>query len=181
MKLVKVSSQKLICQSNLFPSALGGFALAMGGIALLVWQFPRLTACWQDKVCYQTSMQFQSMAMLEAFMGTVMGIFMAMLGISLFIKSTSIQRVIFDLARNQLIVEQHRLFLRKLQQRQFSLSEVCDVNVDILKDTGADPDTYQVVIVLTNGTSIPLGMSYAGSESWHTATAETIREFLSLP
>ncbi|QLE43381.1 hypothetical protein FD723_24965 [Nostoc sp. C052] len=180
MKLVKLSSQKLICKSNSFGFTVAGFAFGMGGIGFPLLLFPTWIECLKDKVCYETSIRFQSSVMLQAFVVTLIGIVMVMIGYS-FTKRTSIQKIVFDLARNQLVIEKSWIFLRKVEKKQYSLSEICDVNVDILKDSGSDPDTYRVVVLLTNGISIPLDMYYSGNEEWHRETAEKIRNFLSLP
>jgi len=118
--------------------------------------------------------------MLQAFAGTLVGSLMFIGGIySLAYIST--WKVIFDLDRNILITENYWIVSSNLEQKQYSLSEIVDVNVDIHKDTGADPDTYRVVIILADGISIPLELSYSGNIQFHSETAEKIRMFLSLP
>jgi len=179
MQLIQESSQKLICKSNSFGFAFAGFVVTTGGLILLLLLFPSLIECVKDKVCYKIAVSFQSTNMLQYFAGSLIGILMMILGLFSFLH-ISTRRVIFDLNRNQLDVEKYWIFSRNLDKRQYPLSEIRDVTIDIFKQNG-EPDTYQPVVFLKNGISIPLALSYTGNEQWHQETVETIKNFLALP
>lgn len=179
MQLVQESSQKLICKSNSFGFAFAGFVVTTGGLILLLLLFPSLIECVKDKVCYKIAVSFQSTNMLQYLAGSLIGVLMIILGL-LSSLQISTRRVIFDLDRNQLDVERYWIFSRNLDKRQYPLSEIRDVTVDIFKQNG-EPDTYQAVIFLNNGITIPLALSYTGKKQWHQEAVETIKNFLALP
>ncbi len=178
MKLIQESAQKLTCKSNSCGIPFASFVLTMAGLILLLLLFPNLIECLRDKVCYKVLMSFHSTNMLQYIGGSLIGILMIALGLFLFLQ-ISTRRVVFDLEKNQLDVEKYWIFTRNLDKRQYLLSEIYDVTVDICKQEG-EPDAYQVVVLLNNGTSILLDLSYTGNEEWHQETAKVIKNFLSL-
>lgn len=180
MKLVKHSSEKLIYQSDTFSFCVAGLATVVGGFALLVPSLSSLMTCLKDKVCYQSSIHFQSLNILETSAGALAGLILVVLG-TLLLMMTSTFRVIFDLAENQLVTQQNWIFFRKRVERRYSLLDIRTIDIDVLKGTGADPDTYQVVARLTSGESVPVDLTYSGDDSQPKKKAEEIRKFLSLP
>jgi len=179
MQLIQDSSQKLICKSNSLGFAFAGFVVTTGGLILLLLLFPNLIECVRDKVCYKIAMSFHSTNMLQYLGGSLIGVLMIILGLFAFLH-ISTRRVVFDLDRNQLDVESYWIFSRNLDKRQYPLSDICDVTIDVFKQNG-EPDTYQVVVILNNGISIPLALSYTANEQYYQETVQTIRTFLALP
>lgn len=179
MKLIKHSSEKLIYKSNTFLFGLSGIAVIVGGLALMIPSLTSLGKCLKHTACYQNSIHFQSLDILHDGAGTLAGLVILILGIGLFI-ITSTFKVILDLAKNQLVTQQDWLFLRKSEKRQYLLSDISTIDIDISKDTGADPDTYRVVARLTSGELVPLDIAYSGDEYKHRKRIKEIKQFLSL-
>jgi hypothetical protein len=180
MRLVKRSSEKLIYQSDTFLFGLFGLVMTIGGPVPMFSGVTSLITCLKDTICYQTSTRSQFLNLLHPSAEILAGFVIFILGIGTLV-TVSTLKVVFDLNKNQLFLQERWLFLGKLERKKYSLSDVSSIDLDILKGTGSDPDTYRLVAKLTSGELIPLDGTYSGRQDRYNAQIREIEQFLSSP
>jgi hypothetical protein len=171
MKLVRVSNQKIICQSDSFLMwMMIGICTALFGISLLlphVAHLHILLACLQLNCQTHTALNFLG-SVLAGFSLLAVGLILVLLVPRL--------RVTMDLDTNQIDIAKHWVLFNKTEQQIYGIADIYAVDIDTAKSS--DGDTYRLMLIHKSGELIPLSYSYSGNKKQSYITARQIGRFL---